>query len=47
MEEKCDAPGLGFLGLDRMRVLLPPLRLPEKLSFRALLKGPYLVLVIE
>jgi histidine kinase 2/3/4 (cytokinin receptor) len=32
MEEKCDAPGLGFLGLDRMRVLLPPLRLPEKLS---------------
>ncbi|XP_066307862.1 probable histidine kinase 3 [Miscanthus floridulus] len=32
MEEKCDAPGLGFLGLDRMCVLLPPLRLPEKLS---------------
>ena len=32
MEEKCDAPGFGFLGLDRMRVLLPPLRLPEKLS---------------
>jgi len=36
MEEKGDAPGLGFLGLDRMRVLLPPLRLPEKLSARAL-----------
>ncbi|XP_062207924.1 probable histidine kinase 3 [Phragmites australis] len=35
MEEKGEAAGLGFLGLDRMRLLLP-LPLPEKLSARTL-----------
>jgi histidine kinase 2/3/4 (cytokinin receptor) len=35
MEEKGEAAGLGFLGLDRMSLLLP-LPLPEKLSARTL-----------
>ncbi|OEL34918.1 putative histidine kinase 3 [Dichanthelium oligosanthes] len=35
MEEKGEAAGLGFLGLDRMRLLLP-LPMPEKLSARSL-----------
>jgi histidine kinase 2/3/4 (cytokinin receptor) len=35
MEEKGGAAGLGFLGLDRMRLLLPP-PFPEKLSARSL-----------
>ena len=44
MEDKGEAAELGFLGLDRMRLLLP-LPLPEKLSartLRALLRSYYI-----